>query len=1285
MKCTKQHGDQREGQADFRRRRTSKAVSSALLMMSLGLALGVAEAKIAQESLIVKDKPVVEPNLMFTLDDSGSMSFNFVPDNELAGHVFAVHPGEPKKYVYTIQGVLPTDDSTVIGMRRRSAAINTIYYNPEVRYRPWIDPTSVGVGHDGKPVFKYLPEANPEKAYVHWGYEAGGDEAGTRNITVNLKGDQAKGHFAICADKKKDGPTPSHTLGDRTPCPELAGATSIAPATYYEFSGPQEPTEADKNNRRFYKRVSIKDHASFERGAERADCKTPLPNNKFRCTQAEEYQNFANWYQYHRTRMHVAIAAVGQAFVNLPPTVRVGYGRINKDDVEKIDGVDTKVIERGVRLFKGNDRKAFFEWLNTRISSGGTPLLEATRVVGKYFERDDHNGPWSSTPGANDKKKGGRKKHLSCRRAYHLLMTDGLYNQTDQTLQGFEWDNVPGPEISRPNGTKERYQPQAPYKSARSGTLADFSMYFWNRDLRPDLPNDVDADAEDPAFWQHLSMYTMSFGVGGKLQPPRPDLPKDDPRHLGDWPALQNGTKQWPEQFADGDIETVDDLWHAAVNGRGEYLSVQDGSGFFNSVNRVLGKIVARQGSTGGVAVSSQALQTGSQKFVPSFLTGLGTGDLKSFSLNKDGSQGPLQWSAADKMPTPAVRQLFVGNGSTQGVRSASFEWGALPSVLQQDLLKSAGLNSAALGAKLVAYFRGDKADEETGTFRKRNSPLGHIVHSSPVYIGAAIDRGYQYLPAELPAGVNSGASQYRDHVRRKKAGAARPAQVFVGSNDGILHAFDAGTGVESYGYVPRAVALEMAARSKPKAQHRLMMDGPLVEGDAWWDGSWRNVLLGTTGAGPRAVFALNVTETRKGTGLNASTLLWEIDAQSQPELGHVLAAPEIGVMRDGTWVAVLGNGYESRARRAQLFVLELKSGRVLARIDTGKGSAQRANGLGGVRLIRDGNHVITGAYAGDLMGNVWKFDLASDKATDWKVAFGGKPLFTVADERPITAAPATVSHPAGGSMVLVGTGKLFDEGDNDTRDLESIYGLWDRERLGHDQDGKLVWLPGSTVIDAKAVRKREVKLVKDKGGEYASIDRAAKANQPLDWRKDRGWQIGLDMIKEQGQRNIVTPQLLSGLVLFETMSPVIEDEQALACQPSVNTPAFNLLVDPLSGRMTKSALIDTNKDGVVDGRDKVVAGWAQDDWTGRSVVLTDEPEAPCVSANCQQLARPMKSCPEGRLANHLLNVNDTSTVCVEMPGPTRWWWRELTIQDKNYGTGKAADQVQPQAGGGSN
>ena len=297
------------------------------------------------------------------------------------------------------------------------------------------------------------------------------------------------------------------------------------------------------------------------------------------------------------------------------------------------------------------------------------------------------------------------------------------------------------------------------------------------------------------------------------------------------------------------------------------------------------------------------------------------------------------------------------------------------------------------------------------------------------------------------------------------QGGAAKvcgPAMVFVGSNEGFLHGFNANPdpvkngGREIFAFAPFASLSELGRSSKPDFQARFMMDGPLIERDAFWGNRWHNVVVATTGAGPKAVFALDVTQT-DFNGLDQA-VLWELSDVNQSvkanadAIGHVLQEPEVGVLADGRWVVVIGNGYESRSKRAQLLVVELQTGQVIARLDTGVGSDSQPNGLGGVALVRDGNQVITGAFAGDLRGNVWKFDLASSRPSDWKVSYGKKPMFTAHDGRAITAAPVLVTHPLGGVMVLVGTGKLFEVGDNevpanydqDSGPFDSLYGLWD-------------------------------------------------------------------------------------------------------------------------------------------------------------------------------------------------------------------------------------------------
>ena len=1320
-------------------RRIPRAVRAALLLMSFSLLPSV-QAEISQQSLISKDVAVVEPNLMFTLDDSGSMAFNYLPDTDLEYHLFAFHPDEPNDYApYKYEGVLATNDNNVLAARRRSPKVNTLYYDPDTRYEPWVDKNGVRMANaDPRAVIYHVN--HPNEKY--------------QKLKLDITGEKSTGDRPVCVK-----PQPETFIRDsrmQEPCEGDRVTRMVAPATYYLPKDPafKPPKDWTKDSASNYQRVSIKDHKSFDRPFTRTDCLISTTNPNVRsCTQEQEYQNFANWFQYHRTRMHVAIAAVGNAFATaLGPDIRVGYGRINQGEKRPVDGVGTIVVERGVRRFVNKDpnatelhrgktdRSDFFDWLNTRTADGGTPLMRAMHTVNNYFRRADAMGPWAAEPGQRGGKLNQPRNHLACRRSYHILMTDGQYTfakpdsgqeglrQMDYTLES---DNANGQPIQDDRPAEKggpargsyQYRPQAPYKGEARGSLADYAMDGWKNDLRLDLNNQVSSYEGNPSFWQNVTTYTLGFGVEGTL--PYPDSLQ----------KIINGELSWParrepgEAFAKvepGKPTAIDDLWHAAVNGHGKYVNVRNSAGFMSEMAGILAEIASRTGTSAGVAVASRALQANNQKFVPSYKTKDWTGDLKAYAVDVHGRQGALQWSVLDRLPKPIDRTMYVGTGNASGPAASPFYWDSaedkpsqrMTDRARRELIQGAGKKDED-GSPLVLYLRGDRT-ESGKKFRTQlqNAVIGHIVNSQPAYIGTAIDRGYRYLPAAFGS-AKSGADSYRDYVAQKAArscsttiqsGAAKvcgPAMVFVGSNEGFLHGFNANPdpvksgGREIFAFAPFASLSELGRSSRPEFQARFMMDGPLIERDAFWGNRWHNVVVATTGAGPKAVFALDVTQT-DFNGLDQA-VLWELSDVNQSvkanadAIGHVLQEPEVGVLADGRWVVVIGNGYESRSKRAQLLVVELQTGQVIARLDTGVGSDSQPNGLGGVALVRDGNQVITGAFAGDLRGNVWKFDLASSRPSDWKVSYGKKPMFTAHDGRAITAAPVLVTHPLGGVMVLVGTGKLFEVGDNevpanydqDSGPFDSLYGLWDTARLSIDRNGNRTWAAddrknadgttskGNDGIPIKlgTVVTRKLKVMP--GQTLVKIPLEDSANRNLDWMRDRGWRVTLkDMIAVGGQRNIVTPQLMSGLVLFETMSPWV-DEVTAACKPRIDTPGFALALDPLSGRMSSKSLIDTNNDKLVDGGDAPVAGWVMENWTGRSVVVTQPPAKPCGGlADCKPL--PAQLCPEDSLANSLQNVGDAIQVCVGLPAPTRWWWREISVPDITYNAGANPGQAQP-------
>ena len=120
--------------------------------------------------------------------------------------------------------------------------------------------------------------------------------------------------------------------------------------------------------------------------------------------------------------------------------------------------------------------------------------------------------------------------------------------------------------------------------------------------------------------------------------------------------------------------------------------------------------------------------------------------------------------------------------------------------------------------------------------------------------------------------------------------------------------------------------------------------------------------------------------------------------------------------------------------------------------------------------------------------------------------------------------------------------------------------------------------------------------------------------------------------------------------------------------------PGFTLFLDPLSGGMSKKAVIDTNRDGKINDKDLAVSGWKVENWTGRSVVLTEEPAKPCTTNPCTAQGQSVPLCPAQTLTNIALTAKEATVVCVNLPTPNRWWWRELAIPDNSYSAGKAVD-----------
>lgn len=1100
-------------------RYTSLAVSVGSLLIASSVLAGPP----SQLPLLSRDASGPIPNLLVTLDDSGSMDmggmgrlglsrtvepngsggFNQICTDYCMDVGFA--PEEATDPDYNKWRIVSTRDADVHSARWRSAQMNTIYYDPQVRYIPWAN----GDGTD-------MPAAPIAAAPLDPMNPAAG--------TANLQGIQS-----INANICFTNPPPATDEGI---CDNLTGE-EFAPATYYVFAGGDDMDPAN------YTRVRIADLTTFAAGESRTDCPADVGNPSVRlCSQAEEYQNFANWFSYYRNRYLMTIGATTRAFAPLGDSMRVGYGRINKHNSTDIDGVTSQTIERGVRPFSGTNRSDFFDWLKYHASisaDGSTPLRKAMDDAGKYFERSDDDGPWGHEPGSGDS-----TDHLACRKSYHIVMTDGEWNSDPASgAADSNIDGTAGPTISGPGGQSFTYSPAAPFSDTHGSMLADVAMYYWNRDLRPDLANEVIPDPDNPAFWQHVVQFTIGLGVTGQLDPE------------SDLPNLVSGAKSWSNN-------KFDDLWHAAVNSRGKYLSATNPQQIAEGLAETLATIAARESAEAGASVSTMTLEAGNRKFIPSYRTGNWSGDVQALELDATGLPIATLWRASQQLPADFTqRPIYVGTGL--GTGAVDFDWNTMPAGLQAQMGPTAD-------EAMVNYLRGDRTYEGT-SFRERDpdSVIGDIVNSTPALIGGLLNEQYQFLPESA-----SERQTYRAFLNQKKL---RPQVLFVGANDGMLHGFDSSTGAEIFAFVPNAVLPNLAKLSDPSYTHQMYVDGPLAEGDAFVGGAWRNYLLGSLGAGGKSVFALDVTDT---ANLDETAVQWEY---TDTELGNVLQPLAVGKMMDGTWAAVFGNGVDSASGNARLYIIDIETGGTnLERIITVPSGGN--NGLGGVRLIKNVNNEVVGAYAGDLQGNLWRFDLQDTNPSGWGVGFGGaSPLYTTPGgaNQAITAAPEYVLHPDGGQLVIFGTGRLFEESDLGTTDQQTLFGIWDTV------DGATASAAGFEVSATDSIVSQTFGTSTVGGGGSRFWSSSAT---PVDYSVDRGWQLPLTLAS--GQRVVFPVQLVRGFAFFNTIAT---GGAASACKPTGSN-GYNVLVNALFGASSSRQILDTNGDGAIDEGDQLVSAY---------------------------------------------------------------------------------------------
>lgn len=1070
-----------------------------------------------------------EPNLMFVLDDSGSMQFEITPETyrlqSYADTVFAFPPadqyygGNAFNAKAPIPGNILNEPYAVYGKLFRSK-VNTSYYDPSKLYLPWISTDGVTTMPNASATCALHNPMNPLTVANVF------DAKKCRNLTdVDSTRVFATKTSAWWGCKSATDCKTGSSINSKD-----HASWKFYPATYYWFTGNVNSSTDVWNTSNYQEQKIISTTLTYSghgRGDARTDC--DLLATVRVCTYAQEIQNFANWYTYYRSRVLTARAGIGRAFAPQQDDIRVGFGTINRGS-SAVDGVATEIIKTGVRKFDTARKTAFLTELYGIDIGGGTPLPNALDFVGKYYQRADNKGPWGKIPGTDDS-----TAHVQCRASYALLMSDGYW--TSRISSAGNNDNTAGAEIeNHTSGGKYQYQPIAPFADSESNSLADVAMKYWKTDLRSGasgLDNKVKPNSVDPAFWQHMTTFTIGLGVEGNISVKSvADAIATGKNSSGNpiiWPALaddaEDGTK-------------VDDMLHAAINGRGDFFSAKDPDTFAKRMASLLDDINGRaKNNAAAAAANSTSLNTGSVVYNALFDSNDWSGDLKATEINSSGvfATTPL-WTSS--IPQASSRNIYTFNGSV----GKSLLWANLTTA-QKNLLKGSS-GSDTIGQKRLEWFKGvdDTVANDAADVRDRKGRLlGDIVNSNPAFAGNTNLR-YDRLHVDL------GAVSYTDYYNNKKK--SRREMLYVGANDGMLHGFNARVlsgdsipaGREVLAYVPTQVmtnipnlASELYGKDNTKP-HRYMVDGPIYVSDAYVGGGWKNILVGTLGAGGRGIYVLDVTNP---DSFSADNVLFELTEAQYPELGFITGMAIIAPGADKRWKIFVGNGYNSTQggnAKAYLGVIDIDDELTRARNNwTGTSRTKfittdniSESALSQPALLPNEDGLVVAAYAGDTRGNLWKFNLPLGTTySSWVSANSGVPLFVAKKgsvRQPITASPTLGFNnrvtPAR-VMVYFGTGIYTASTDNQpSADIQSFYAIVDKEAAIPESKGR-------DSLHAKSMT--ESAGVRTIGGEV-NTDKTNAVN----WSAFDGWYLDFPA----NERVITKPLLIYDRLIFPTVIP---------------------------------------------------------------------------------------------------------------------------------------------------
>ena len=760
----------------------------------------------------------------------------------------------------------------------------------------------------------------------------------------------------------------------------------------------------------------------------------------------------------------------------------------------------------------------------------------------------------------------------------------------------------------------------ATFCSAPSGgtfdTLADVAEYYWKTDLRhstwgnentaaPGLVNGTDVSddnvpttALDTAQHQHMTTFTLGLGARGRMvfDPAYQSVlanatntTNSDFYSLGHEPPdiadgasvcswqLAGSTCDWPIPAYDTP-EDIDDLWHAAVDGRGTYFSAKNPSDLGVGLTSALADIQARLGSA-AAATTSTAFVTEGDNFLfrSSYVSLNWVGELTRQQLNPltGAVLASIDWSAQGKLDGNTSRVIYTydptnanNGGGTNKLKSFAFanltvtqqgyfDLPNLPNLAQFSVVCPTDLvcmtatdESNAAGATLVNYIKGERTNEggktdATKYFRERSHLLGDIVDSESVYIKAPTasysDPGYESF---------------------KTINTNRRAMVYVGANDGMLHAFRAADntatalvdegGQEDWAYIPLLVMPDLyhLADKHYGDNHRFYVDGSPVAADICVSfctnaatAEWKTIVIGGLNHGGRGYYALDVTDPA------SPKALWEF---TDNNMGYTYGNPKVVKLADGTWVVLVTSGYNnvppyapSGDGHGHLYVLNANTGTLLLDIDTGVGSAATPSGLARIDapVTTPGiDATATAVYGGDLEGNLWRFDI-NDTLGDAGSGYDAQLLATLRDAsnnvQPITAKPL-ITVVSGNIVVNIGTGRYLGATDQNSATHDSFYAIKDTFPTSSVPSTAIYGDPRTYTGSIGTFVEQTQTSISCPVGTPASVCATGEAvyvssNYPVNFNTNSGWYVDFT---QTGERDNTDPAIIKGTLVIATNVP---------------------------------------------------------------------------------------------------------------------------------------------------